>query len=284
MWHAAAYFDESGDSDRAYAMAGFMGGQHDCVHLDLAWRERILEKWNLEYFKASELESGTGQFAQYRDNPQNLDAAFSQREKDLFRQIKTESIDLILDVGEYLVGFGVVLVLPDYYRISEECRALGKIVPAPYFFCSNLMLMESGVIMNEINQSAAPMNRGLVRPVFDSHEEYSGRAKAGFDDFCATNPLCSQYLLPPYYENDQQYLVLQAADNLAYECRRLLITTDFQTALPERRAMLRLKERVYKIYKLNYEGLKVIIETNQAALPTLQPEIQNARNLDKLKR
>jgi len=77
--------------------------------------------------------------------------------------------------------------------------------------------------------------------------------------------------------------MLQVADNLVYECRRLLITTDFQTALPERRAMVRLKERVYKIYKLNYEGLRVIIETNHAALSDMRPEIHNANSLGRLK-
>ena len=47
--------------------------------------------------------------------------------------------------------------------------------------------------------------------------------------------------------------------------------------------MVRLKERVYKIYKLNYEGLRVIIETNHAALSDMRPEIHNANNLGRLK-
>ncbi len=88
MWHAAAYFDESDDNDRAYAVAGFLAHQHDCVHLDLAWRDRILEKYELEYFKASELNAGTRQFAKFRDNPSNLDCLFSRREKRAVRQDK----------------------------------------------------------------------------------------------------------------------------------------------------------------------------------------------------
>ncbi len=88
MWHAAAYFDESDDNDRAYAVAGFLAHQHDCVHLDLAWRDRILEKYELEYFKASELNAGTRQFAKFRDNPSNLDCLFSRREKELFGKIR----------------------------------------------------------------------------------------------------------------------------------------------------------------------------------------------------
>jgi hypothetical protein len=61
MWQMAGYYDESDDNDRAYAVAGFMGHQHDCVHLDMAWKERILDKYDLKYFKASELNSGKGE-------------------------------------------------------------------------------------------------------------------------------------------------------------------------------------------------------------------------------
>lgn len=41
------------DNDRAYAVAGFLGHQRDCVHLHWAWKERLLDKYGLEYFKAS---------------------------------------------------------------------------------------------------------------------------------------------------------------------------------------------------------------------------------------
>jgi hypothetical protein len=93
MWTAAAYFDESDDNNRAYAVAGFLGHQHDCVHLDMAWKERLLNKYQIDYFKASELEWGIGQFAKFRDNPEHLDAKFSDREKTLFKAIKIESIE-----------------------------------------------------------------------------------------------------------------------------------------------------------------------------------------------
>jgi len=83
MWHMAGYYDESDDFNCGYAVAGFLGHQHDCVHLDLAWRDKILDKYDLEYFKASELNTGKGQFAKFRDNPNgDLNAPFSPREKN----------------------------------------------------------------------------------------------------------------------------------------------------------------------------------------------------------
>jgi hypothetical protein len=198
-----------------------------------------------------------------------------------------DSIDIILDF-DLLVGLGVNLVLPDYHRLYEEYKRMGKTLAAPYFFCAQLLMMESGFIMHKLNSSSSASQQGVIRPVFDSHEEYSGRAKQMFDEFCAKNPVSSSALLPPHYEDDQKYLVLQAADNLAYECRRLLITEDFDTHIPERKAMIRLKQCIYKIYKLNYKSLKAILDAQTPDVIPLEAEIHNRHELlevlDKIER
>jgi hypothetical protein len=69
---------------------------------------------------------------------------------------------------------------------------------------------------------------------------------------------------------------VKAADNLAYECRRLVITE--QSKLPERVAMTRLKERIYKIYRMDYNGLKVIMENQQPNIIPIAPETVNPIN------
>lgn len=278
MWQAAAYFDESDDNDRAYAIAGFLGHQHDCVHFHWAWEERLLQKYELAYFKASELNAGKGQFAKFRDNADELDARFSEREKKLFDQIKIESIDIIVEFS-LIQGFGAVLMLPDYYRLLDEYKSIGQLLPAPYFFCAQLVMMEAGFIIDAVNAGRPSCQQGLVRPVFDSHEQYSGRAKQMFDLFAQKNPLCSQYLLSPQYEDDKKYLILQAADNFAYEARRLVITQEYAKHIPERAAMKRLKERVLRIYKLNYEGLRAIMDSQKPDMIPIKPKIENKMTL-----
>lgn len=271
---AAGYFDESDDNERAYSVAGFLGHQRECVYLHWAWEERILKPYHLEYFKASELNAGTGQFAQHRDNPKrNLNALFSQREKELFNKIKTESIDVFLDF--LLIGIGAVVMLPDYHRLFQEFKAAGKVLPDPYFVCAQLVMMESGLIIGEINESASSLEKSYVRPTFDNQETYKGKTKLMFDDFKAKNPLCSRWLLPPNYEDEKDYIALQAADNLAYECRRLLITEEYDTHVSERKAMTRLKEHIHKIYKLNYDSLKMIIESQSSDSIPVTPEVKN---------
>ena len=51
LWQVAGYYDESDDVERGYSVAGFLGHQHDCVHLELAWQERILNKYGLNISK-----------------------------------------------------------------------------------------------------------------------------------------------------------------------------------------------------------------------------------------
>jgi hypothetical protein len=259
MWTAASYFDESDDNERAYAVGGFIGGQACCLHLDWAWREKILDAYKLRYFKASELNAGMGEFLQYRDDPSNPHQLFSQREKDIFTEIKTKSIDVFLDIRD-LVVVGAVVLLPDYYRLLEEMKSIGRVLPQPYFFCAQLCIMESGFAMNTANEGKQKSESGCVRPIFDSQEEYSGRAKKMFDDFKEKNPLCSPWILPPHYEDDDDYIDLQVADNIVYEMRRLAIGTESEPPRPERIAMTRLKERTEHIYKLNYTVLKSIME------------------------
>jgi hypothetical protein len=279
MWVAAAYFDESDDNDRACAIGGFIGHQLDCVHLDWAWKERVLDEYQLEYFKASELEWGVGQFAKFRDNPNDLHARFSDREKNLFREIKTVTIDIFLE-ADLLWSFGAVVVLPDYYRLLEEFKSAGLVLPAPYYFCAQVVYMESGFIMDYQNEGRLRSESGCVSPVYDRQKEYQGSANQIFEEFREKNPLCSKWLLPPRYEDDQDYVVLQVADNLVYEMRRLVVGEEFNPHIPERKAMTRLKERLWKVYKLNYEGLKKIMD-RPANVVRIKPEIYNPRKGNK---
>jgi hypothetical protein len=269
----AAYFDESDDKDHAFGVGGFLGSQLDCVHLEWAWKEKILDKYDLEYFKASELAHGTGQFRKFRDDPSNIRASLSEREKALFTEIKTKTVDVFLD-AEFLIGFGAYVVIPDYKRLLAELRAEGLVLPKPYWFGAQIVYMEAGRIMNDLNYGVPESQSSHVSPIYDFQDEYMPSAQQIFEDYRDKNPLWSKWILPPHYEDDKDYVVLQVADNLAYEMRKLVIKDAFNEARPERKAMTRLKERVWKVYKLNYEAMKAIMNLPANTIP-IRPEISN---------
>jgi hypothetical protein len=277
MWLAAGYFDESTDEfeDRCFTVAGFIGPHFAGLSLDMKWKDR-LEEWNLDYFKASEIEGGFGQFAQYRDDPNALTKPLSAREKDLIKAIKTSFVDLICDEDE-MTGIGAVLLLRDYQVFKLQEPKLAAKLPNPYTLCGQFVMMEAGFEMLACNERYPTRLQGLMRPVFDSHEDYSFKFQHGFDSFCKKNPTCSQFLLPPIYEDDQTYHCLQAADCLAYEARRLVDNALFDPKRPERVAMARLRQTVSKIYFIKYDGLKLIAEKQRPDFISLTPALENKR-------
>jgi hypothetical protein len=278
VWLAAGYFDESFDEfeDSTYTVAGFVGNGLDALSLDLQWKE-VLVEYNLDYFKASEIELGFGQFRQYRDDPSNLKLPLSKREKDLIREIKTAFIDVICEHQEFR-GIGACLLMRDYRALKEELPDFQKRLPLPYVLCSDIMLVEAGLRMSLTNQTN-PSRPGVLRPVFDSHKDYAYRFMASYELFCVKNPNCSISMLPPIFEDDQDYRCLQAADCLAYEARKLLFNTYFDPERDERVAMTRLKDNVVDVlYLLDYENLKTIALKQRVPDERLiEPHIDNHR-------
>jgi hypothetical protein len=111
--------------------------------------------------------------------------------------------------------------------------------------------------------------------VFDSHQEYSGRFKTGFDVFKQKNPTCSRYLLPPFFEKETDYLCLQAADLFVYEVRRTVSNHFYEPHRCIRIAMGRLFPQALNTYVLGYDILKSLAEgqkDDRIPIQTLEEE------------
>lgn len=274
----AGYFDESTDEfeDRCYTVAGYLAPGLQAAVFDLRWAD-LLKRWNFSYFKASELESGFGQFAQYRDDPEDLRKPLSQREKDLIREIKTSFVDLICSEPD-LWGIAATLSLRDYQLLQLEEPELAQKLSKPYHMCGHLVMMEAGFIMNESNREAPAEYASILRPVFDSHEGYAFHFKQSFDEFCNKNPICSRTLLPPLYECEQSFRCLQAADCLAYEARRLVDNMLHNPGREIRIAMERMAENVRVLYYLDYGTLKrMAVAQGRADEIDIDPVLRRSR-------
>ena len=69
-------------------------------------------------------------------------------------------------------------------------------------------------------------------------------------------------MLRPYYEDDRKYLSLQVADNVAFEIRKHVLSTLSDRPRPPRRSLERIMAAIWRVYKLDYAGLKLIAEAN----------------------
>lgn len=274
---AAGYFDEStdeGGENLCYVVGGFIGSQHATAILDLRWQD-ALRKYELDYFKASELNAGEGQFKKLRDDPRAKGwRKFSPREKEKFDEIKTHFTNVFLSCRG-LYGIGAAVILPDYKSLRDSYLNARNNLTEPYYLCSALALTEAGQVFHKRNQSLPHCDRGFLRPIFDSHQVYGERVKLSFDSFCKKNPVSAEYLLPPLYESELDYISLQAADNLAFEIRKFIVNKSFKPNVGERVSIRRIKEqgKILIIYKLDYEGLKKLADAQEPDSIPIDPYI-----------
>lgn len=271
-----AYYDES-EVGTSFSLAGFSAAYDTWVHLDWAWAD-LLKKWKLEYFKASECENLLEQFAQYRDNPEDQKSPLKPNERARMKQIKTDFIDAICKHRDDLQGYGAVVIMKDFERIiSESSEALRVFSDKPYYICFQLCMLAAAYPAREDNQRRPYSDRIRIKPIFDSHKEYSKQAKELFDGFVSKNPKSAEVLLPPDYEDDVETSALQVADSLAYEARKCLAR---QIHDPEdgyvRPPLVRLLPSVYRMYKLDHAALELIIKRQKPdSIPLLDVKIDD---------
>jgi Protein of unknown function (DUF3800) len=265
----ACYYDESKD-DTSFGIGGYLAPLDTWVHLEWKWGE-LLKAWNIAYFKASECENGLGEFARYRDDPTDLKAPLKVHERDRLRKAQTQFIDAICSHHDYLHGVGAVTNCADFQRIiSESADARRLLMDDPYYICLQLSLVAASELIWEANASRPKENQIFVKTIVDSHEEYSGKAKILYDKFREKNPRAAGVLLSLHYEDDIQAAPLQVADTIAYEVRKFLTWESARPERPVRPQLLRLCPEIYRIFRIDYDVLKVIIakQGSRDTIPT----------------
>lgn len=284
MLLAAGYFDESTDGefeDRVFTVGGYVTAGYPAIHLDFRWRE-LLKKYDIAYFKASEQESLIGEFAKFRDDPKNATKTrFTDREKLLVREIKTDFINLLSQQYD-LIGISATVHMRNLKELKANRPDLFKKLPPAYLLCAQLVMMDAGDVMNKTQAERPPQLHGLLRPVFDSHEEYAIQMARSFAGFCDKNPKTSRFLLPPIFENEQTYLCLQAADLFVYEVRRTVSNFFFEPKRDLRIAMQRLFPQINNTYVLDYETLKSLAEwqgSDKIGIQSIEAQYALSRSL-----
>jgi len=100
--------------------------------------------------------------------------------------------------------------------------------------------------------------QAMLRPIFDSHQEFGPRFEASFDEFKSKNPNSSKFLWPPIFENEQTYLCLQAADLFTYEMRRTVSNHFFDPKRDLRVAAGRLFPQINRSFVVDYAALETL--------------------------
>jgi len=260
----AGRFDESYDENqKVFAVGGYLGRNEDWLELEPNIQQ-FLDKHNLRYFKASECEFGRGEFLQLRDNPNEPNLPLTPAEKTRLKATKTEFVSITNSCNIW--GIGATVLLEHFKSVLlEKPQASPVLSEHPYFLCFQAVIAEVAAQVNEVNHKLN-FPRGsraeMVAFVFDENGEPSGKAKEIYDGFQLKNPDSSECMGSLSYASDLKFVLLQAADNFAYETMKGLLNSRYDKGRVERKAMTRLKEKTWKIYVFDKPSLEMVVEHN----------------------
>lgn len=217
-----SYLDESfdpkqGGSPRGiYAVGGVMGRGDPSFELERTW-EKLLKKYGLTYFKASQCENGWGQFSRFVVDSKNMTPA----EKQTLEAISLDFINAITNPytyssTHYLVGYGVGLMQEDFYEVIKDPHARAVLGDNPYRLTYDIAFIQGAWLMKQAG------NGWAAHFVCDEHEIYSPLAPAAYNNLIATNSEAAEYMLSFTSIDEKKCAPVQAADAVIYEVRRAL--------------------------------------------------------------
>lgn len=222
----AAYLDESFDPKPSgiFAVGGLVGRGIATFELDRKW-EALLRRSDIdiEYYKASECELGTGQFRKFVKQ----DRKPTPEERVRLQAISHEFISLI--ANEYVVGQGIGVIQSDFYDVIKEHYARSILGDDPFQLAYDLSIVQCAWMMKHIEtiqlQEARPFQkaqRDYISFLRDDHEKYAALAQARYLNLKNKNPEAAKYMATHSIGDDKKLCILQAADATIYEIRRAL--------------------------------------------------------------
>lgn len=229
----AAYMDESADPSKAgvysgvFVVGGILGRGVQLFELDRKWEKlRKRSDININYYKASECELAKKEFRKFVVDPKNQ----TEKEKQHLESISCEFISLIPYERDLLVH-GIGVLQSDFYEVIKDANAKAILGDSPYRLTYDLAMVQCAWAMQQLEKSIkrkkrktmdASPSRDYVSFVCDEDEEHSLLANEAYRNLKEHNPKAAKYMATFSSANDKSCEVLQAADAVAYEIRRVL--------------------------------------------------------------
>lgn len=281
------YLDESFDMKQSgfYAVGGFIGRGVAIFELERQW-ERLLRKHKLQYFKASECESGKEQFAQYVADPKKI----TPKERSKLDAISHEFCRLIgnpvkFDDRAFFALYGTAVVQKDFYELIKQPKAKAILGKNPYRLAYDLAFIQAAWAMKMLDKRR---NRYGVSFVCDEQKENGEIAPIAYLGLKRTNPKAAKYLGTYSMADEKRCAPLQGADAVIYEVRKALKyqAKDFETRLREQFQIFAEKRVMFYMGHANRKQLEWIVANHKPGEALKLDELmklQLRRNVDKIR-
>jgi hypothetical protein len=216
------YLDESFDMKQSglYVVGGLIGRGIAFFELERAW-EVLLKQCNIAYFKASECESGKGQFAKYVADPKNI----TPTERARLNSISHDFCRLIgnpvkYDDRSFFALFGTAVVQKDFYELIKKPKARAVLGKSPYRLTYDLAMIHTAWAMKQLSKDTKRTD--CASYICDQDQEHSEIAPIAYRDLVRNNPTAAKYMCSFSMADEKQCAPLQAADTVVYEVRKAI--------------------------------------------------------------
>lgn len=271
-----SFMDESFDIRQSgiFAVGGLMGRGVATFELERRWEKlRKRRDIDIEYFKASQCERGSGEFAKFCKIPEHPTA----EEKDKLQAISLEFHDAIVNMPfephSFVIAFGVGVIQGDFYEVTRDVRAKSVLGASPYWLAYSLAMIQCAWAMKELGTG------DHVAFVCDLCEEHSAVAPDVYQHLIKTNQEAARYMGLYGMADEKKCEPLQAADAVIYEIRKLLNLTYTQREDEIRKQFKILADTrvMFIMQTAKKEQLLHIVSTHKPGEPLKLDEIMNQK-------
>lgn len=262
------YLDESFDKKPLgfYTVGGFIGQGVPTFELERRW-EKCLKHHKLEYFKASQCESGKEQFAKFVAVPGSI----TVDERKRLDSISHEFCQIIgfpveYDPRNFFALFGVGVGQKDFYDVIKDPNARAVLGDNPYRLAYELAMVQAAWAMKELGEGEP---KHCVAFVCDEDDEHAETAPIAYRALKKGNPIAAQYMGTYSIADEKGCAPLQAADAVVYEIRKALKYSlkDYETKLREQFGMFSDTRIMFYVGRTERAQLEWIAENHKPGEP-----------------
>jgi hypothetical protein len=278
------YLDESFDKAPSgfYAVGGFIAQGVPTFELERGWG-KCLERHGLEYFKASECESGRGQFSKFIADPPNITDAERKTLDSISHEFcKIIGLPVPYDPRNFLALFGVGVVQKDFYDVIKNPDARAVLGDNPWRLAYEMAMVQAAWAMKELGEGEP---KHCVSFVCDEDEEHAETAPLAYRALKKGSPIAAQYMCTFSPADEKRCAPLQAADAVIYEIRKVLKFSkkDYETKLREQFGLFADSKIMFYVGHTEHVQLEWIAANHKSGEPFKLDElmkIQLGENID----
>jgi len=265
-----SYMDESFDRKQTgtFVVGGILGRSIPIFELERRW-EALLKRPDIDigYFKASDCNSGSGEFAKFVSDPKNI----TPEERSRLDSISHEFLNLIaypvpFDRTHYLCVHGIGVVQKDFYEVIQDSKARAILGPSPYRLAYDFATINCAWAMKKLGEGGTGYG---VSFVCDEHEQYSPLAEQAFQNLKQTNPDAAEYMTTFSSADEKKCAPLQTADAGVFEVRRALnlALKHWEGTLRSQFSLLANAKAMFLITHSTKEQLEHLVATHEPGEP-----------------